>query len=164
MQCHLAKCIFNSCQFICARKFAESVPLSTIYSSFKVSNCLMVSSKALCSVSKSANFFFSTSCNSWPAFSLYAGSSRIFLCLSIPIRVLSNFLLAFWISPSMSTRPLTWRKTAASEETGNTTHPGGRASEAESIDKEATPFPESDLIDWIWDVAVLWDVESYVCM
>ena len=35
-----------------------------IYSSFKVSNCLIVSSKPFRSVSRSASFFFSTSCNS----------------------------------------------------------------------------------------------------
>lgn len=160
IQSHMAICICNFlCQLFllwhCTSKTTKSIQIVTFYSSFRVSNCLTVSSKCFRSVSRSASFLFSTSCNSRLTFSLYAGSSRIFLCLSINVRVLSSFLLAFCISPSMSTRLLTWRKTAAEADTAKTTHPGGRASEAESIDTEVTPFPESDLIDWIWEVAVL---------
>lgn len=88
-----------------------------IYSIFNLSNCLIVSSKPLCSASKSANFFFSTSCNSRLAFFWYFGSSMIFFCLSIPAAVFSSFLVALAISPSKSTRPLTCKKTAAEAET-----------------------------------------------
>jgi hypothetical protein len=119
------------------------------YSRLKVSNCLIVSSKPLFSVSKSANLFLSTSCNSTETFSLYAGSSRIFFCLSIPALVFSSFLLAFWISPSISTRPLTCKKTAAEAETANTTHPWGREFVAESTSKDVTPLPERDLMEGI---------------
>lgn len=64
------------------------------------------------------------------------------LCL-----VLSNFLLALEISPSMSTRPLTCRKTAAAEETEKTTQPAGRESVEERILMVVTPFPESERIE-----------------
>ena len=73
----------------------------------------------------------------------------IFLCFSRPNFVLSSFLFAFWISPSISTRPLTWRKAAAAEETEKTTQPGGRESVDERMEMEFTPLPESDLMDWV---------------
>jgi hypothetical protein len=57
---------------------------------------------------------------------------------------------------------LTCRKTAAAADTANTTHPGGRESVAERIEMEATPLPERDLMDWICEVAVLWETGSYV--
>jgi hypothetical protein len=60
----------------------------------------------------------------------------------------------------MSTRPFTCRKTAQAAETENTTHPGGRESEEERIVSDETPFPDRDLIDWICEVAVLWELES----
>ncbi len=64
----------------------------------------------------------------------------------------------------MSTRPLTWRNTAAEEETEKTTQPAGRVSLDERIVREDTPLPERDLMDWIWEVAVSWAVASRVWM
>ncbi len=134
------------------------------HSNFNASNCLIVSSKAFLSVSKSFNFLASTSCSSLLTFSLYPASFKILLCFSIPFFVFSSFLVAFAISPSMSTRPLTWRNTAAEEETEKTTQPAGRVSLDERIVREDTPLPERDLMDWIWEVAVSWAVASRVWM
>jgi hypothetical protein len=50
---------------------------------------------------------------------------------------------------------LTCKKTAQADETENTTHPAGRESDEERMESEETPFPERDLMDWIWAVAVL---------
>jgi hypothetical protein len=64
----------------------------------------------------------------------------------------------------MSTRPLTWRKTAAEEETGKTTQPLGRGSEEERMVMESTPLPERERMDCCWAVAVEWAVGVVVWM
>jgi hypothetical protein len=64
----------------------------------------------------------------------------------------------------MSTRPFTCRNTDAEEETENATQPEGRDSVDERGVRDETPFPDRDLMDWIWEVTVLWAVESWVWM
>src|SRR6266536_1342149 len=122
-------------------------PQQPIYSVFKFSNCLIVSSNAKASVSKSLIFLSSTSCNSLATFCLHSASFKIFSCFWIPCFVFSSFLEAFEISASMSTRPLTCRKTAADEETEKTTQPEGRASVDERMVIDETPLPERERMD-----------------
>ncbi len=78
----------------------------------------------------------------------------------MPALVFSSFLAALEISLSMSTRPLTYRKTAAEAETEKTTQPAGRVSLGERISRVETPFPQRDLIDWVCEVTVPWEIES----
>lgn len=66
----------------------------------------------------------------------------------------SSFLEALAISASMSTRPLTWRKTAAEEETGKITQPAGRGEDGGRMVMDDTPLPERDLMDCVCEVAV----------
>jgi hypothetical protein len=66
--------------------------------------------------------------------------------------VLANFLLAFEISVSRSTLPLTCRKTVRSEETAWATQPIGRASE-EGIASMLEKFlPERERMEESWEV------------
>ena len=80
----------------------------------------------------------------------------------MPCFVLSSFLVAFVISPSMSTQPLTRTKTAASADMENATQPEGRRSVVVRIDIEAMPLPESERIDWSWAVTVSCAMGVYV--
>jgi hypothetical protein len=57
--------------------------------------------------------------------------------------------VALAISASISTRPLTCRKTVAAAETEYATQPAGRASVEERTAREVTALPERDLMDWI---------------
>jgi len=60
----------------------------------------------------------------------------------------------------MLTRSLTYRKTAAEADTEKTTQPAGRASEAERIERVETSLPQREVMDWVCDVTVWWEVES----
>jgi hypothetical protein len=68
------------------------------------------------------------------------------------------------ISASISTRPLTCKRTAVEAETEKITQPAGRGADTGRISMLETPFPERDLMDWCWEVAVVWAVLSVVAM
>lgn len=123
-------------------------PYST-YSSRKASQRAKLPSSSRTSASQSPSFVRSASPTRASTFACQPGSPTRPRCRLTRSLALSSFSPSFWISAVRSTRPLTWRNTAAEALTAATTQPAGfGAAESRIVSVEDGPtFPERDRIE-----------------